>query len=92
MRDERRRMLRARGAALVSSALVGVYSAMAAVIESDTASDVQALNFHLQETIVDQYHPSFPAKYSGLNSLQNGSENKISVTTTIYLGGRLWNG
>jgi high affinity Mn2+ porin len=59
---------------------------------ADSARDAQQFNFHFQETIVDQYHPSFPAKYSGMNSLSNAAEAEMSLTSTLYLGAHLWNG
>lgn len=39
-----------------------------------------------QDNIIFQYHPSFPAKYSGPNSLRNHAENATSNIGTLYLG------
>lgn len=39
-----------------------------------------------QDNIIFQYHPSFPAKYSGPNSLHSHSENSTSNVGTLYLG------
>lgn len=48
--------------------------------------------FHFQATVVSQGHPGFSADYSGINSLSNKSENAQSLTTTLFLGRRLWEG
>jgi high affinity Mn2+ porin len=42
-----------------------------------------------QENIIFQAHPSFPAKYSGPNSLHSHRENATSNIGTLYLGYRL---
>jgi hypothetical protein len=39
-----------------------------------------------QANIVLQWHPEFPAKYSGNNSLQSQAENGTSKVYTLYLG------
>jgi hypothetical protein len=39
-----------------------------------------------QSNIVMQWHPSFPAKYSGTNSLRPNSEHAISSVETLHLG------
>ncbi len=47
--------------------------------------------FHFQLTAINQSHPAFKAKYSGLNSLINDAEKqKLSVTSTIFAGRKLW--
>ena len=48
-------------------------------------------SYHFQLTAINQAHPAFKAKYSGLNSLLNTAESKkLSLTTTIFLGRKLW--
>ncbi len=47
---------------------------------------------HFQFTGIVQGHPDFQAPYSGINSLQNKAENALSVTSTLYIGRRLWKG
>jgi high affinity Mn2+ porin len=42
-----------------------------------------------QANIILQWHPSFPAKYSGPNSLHSQSENATSKVFTLYLGYQL---
>ena len=39
-----------------------------------------------QANIIFQWHPSFPAKYSGPNSLQADAENATSNVLTLYTG------
>jgi high affinity Mn2+ porin len=50
------------------------------------------LSIHGQTTVITQFKPSFNAKYSGANSLVPQQENKTSITSTLYLGVRLWKG
>ena len=42
-----------------------------------------------QDNIIFQYHPSFDAKYSGLNSLRARADNAISHVGTLFLGYQL---
>lgn len=39
-----------------------------------------------QANIVFQWHPSFPAKYTGLNSLRTGTEHAATRILTLYTG------
>jgi high affinity Mn2+ porin len=52
----------------------------------------QVWNYHFQFTAISQYHPSFRASYSGVNSLLNTEESTLSVSATLFLGLRLWKG
>ena len=45
---------------------------------------------HFQQTIVTQYHPDFSAPYTGRNSLLTSEPAQTSVTSTFFLGRRLW--
>jgi len=47
---------------------------------------------HAQLTAIYQYHPSFHADYSGINSLSSSAAGALSLTTTIFLGRKLWKG
>ena len=47
---------------------------------------------HAQITTVFQYHPAFHAYYSGPNSLNSNAEKALSLTSTIFLGRKLWKG
>ena len=48
---------------------------------------------HFQLTVISQSHSGFKAAYSGVNSLADSVERgATSVTTTLFLGRRLWKG
>lgn len=47
-------------------------------------------SLHFQATSVTQGHPSFPADYSGLNSLTSGAETATSVTATLFAEAKVW--
>jgi high affinity Mn2+ porin len=47
---------------------------------------------HAQITTVYQYHPAFHAAYSGINSLSNTANGALSLTSTIFVGRKLWKG
>ena len=49
-------------------------------------------NFHFQFTGIIQYNPAFQAPYSGQNSFRPLAEHAYSVTTTAYIGRKLWSG
>jgi len=59
--------------------------------ESPGPPDARA-NLHVQLTTVTQAHPSFDAPYSGRNSLSSDSEHETTITSTLFLGARLWKG
>ena len=50
------------------------------------------LTIHAQTTVINQFKPHFNAPYSGENSLEKEQENKTSITSTLYVGARLWKG
>ena len=52
----------------------------------------QGWNWHGQNTDIVQYHPGFPASYSGPNSLSSASEVRETVSLDLYAGLRLWPG
>ena len=47
---------------------------------------------HFQLSTVYQSHNAFSPKYSGPNSLDTAHEEALSLTTTLFLGRRLWKG
>jgi len=47
-------------------------------------------NLYYQATSVGMYHGTFTAPYSGPLSLENNPEKDVSLTTTLFLGFRLW--
>ncbi|MDP3930528.1 MAG: carbohydrate porin [Bacteroidota bacterium] len=49
-------------------------------------------SIHAQTTIINQFKPSFKANYTGANSLIPGQESKTSITSTFFMGARLWKG
>ena len=55
-------------------------------------SEPQRWNFHLQSTALGQTHPSFPAEYTGTNSLNPRDEIKETVSFDATGGVRLWKG
>ena len=76
---------------LFGSAAV-VARAQDARLASDGPVPEPRFDAHFQLTTVTQAHPSFPAVYSGKNSLSPESEHETTVTSTLYLGARLWRG
>jgi high affinity Mn2+ porin len=58
---------------------------------SDTLKN-ERFSIHGQTTVINQFKPGFSAKYTGLNSLLTGEEDKTSITSTLFLGARLWKG
>ncbi|MGE5351196.1 MAG: carbohydrate porin [Acidobacteriota bacterium] len=56
------------------------------------SDSIQYYNLHFQQTIITQGHPAFKAPYSGQNSLRPESEKATSITSTVFLGIRLWRG
>ena len=59
---------------------------------NSTPPDSQPWNLHIQSTVGAQSHPSFPAEYTGLNSLKPGAEVKDTVSVDLMGGVRLWRG
>ncbi len=49
-------------------------------------------SIHAQTTVITQFKPAFAAKYTGVNSLVPQKENVLSLTSTLFLGVRLWKG
>ena len=49
-------------------------------------------SFHFQFTGIIQYNPSFTAPYSGQNSFRSKAARAYSVTTSAYIGRKLWSG
>ncbi|MBS1783409.1 MAG: carbohydrate porin [Bacteroidetes bacterium] len=49
-------------------------------------------SLHFQTTYVYQYKPQFRSPYESSNSLIGAEEHQNSLTSTLYLGARLWKG
>jgi high affinity Mn2+ porin len=56
------------------------------------AAQEQFWNYHMQATYVGDWHSSFPAQYSGPESLDNHSATAETVSYDLFLGARLWQG
>ena len=52
-------------------------------------TDTERWNLYFQATSIGQYHPAFPALYSGPLSLLAHPEAEVSLTSTIFFGFRL---
>ena len=64
---------------------------VAAVAQQDSSlNQAERFSIHGQTTVVNQFKPAFKAPYSGTNSLSPDKENATSLTSTLYLGTRLW--
>jgi high affinity Mn2+ porin len=79
---------------VVCSALfaVLVISAESQEAATGTNTPVQTWNWHVQNTVIVQGHPAFPAKYSGPNSLDSRGEIRETVSADLYAGVRMWQG
>lgn len=58
--------------------------------QADSIKELSRFSLHFQSTIINQYKLPFNAKYSGQNSLSDKEENRISITSTLFAGMRLW--
>jgi high affinity Mn2+ porin len=79
------------GAALVTAWEIAMGAAAARAQEAllvgdDAPTSPARFDLHLQFTSVTQYHPSFPAE----NSMIPEAEHATTVTSTLFLGARLW--
>jgi high affinity Mn2+ porin len=52
----------------------------------------QNWNWHVQNTTIVQYHPGFPSRYSGPNSLSSANDVKETISLDLLVGVRLWRG
>ena len=71
--------------------------AIAAIVAASTAaqelgSSSRWWNYHIANTDILQWQPSFPAKYSGPVSLQSSSQTAETVDLDAFAGLRLWTG
>jgi len=67
-------------------------NAPASASPTATAVRDQNWNLHMQATCVGDWHSSFPAQYSGPESLDNHSATAETVAYDLFLGARLWQG
>ena len=61
-------------------------------VEKPAMGQAPSWNWHVQNTDIVQGHPGFFSKYSGPNSLKDGSELKETVSLDLFAGARLWHG
>jgi len=74
-----------------SSAPIAAPSAAASVAPASTPAP-ERFSIHAQATVTQQYHGSFPAAYSGPQSLSPNPDTAKTADGTLYLGARLWPG
>src|SRR6195952_824738 len=72
--------------------LISILSIFCEVYAQDALLKDSGWNFHFQFTGIIQYNPSFQSPYSGQNSFSSKSARAYSVTTTAYIGRKLWTG
>jgi high affinity Mn2+ porin len=68
---------------LIAGALCAWLPAMAQSTGTEPSAD--RWNVHFQATSIGQHHGSFPSLYEGENSLPSHSENRVSLTATVFL-------
>ncbi|MGD1085107.1 MAG: carbohydrate porin [Verrucomicrobiota bacterium] len=56
------------------------------------AAKEQNWNVHMEATYIGDWHPNFPAQYSGPESLDNHAATAETVDYELFLGARLWKG
>jgi high affinity Mn2+ porin len=59
--------------------------------QADTLAK-ERFSIHAQTTVITQYKPAFNVKYTGQNSLLPEKETRHSITSTLFLGAKLWQG
>ena len=59
---------------------------------NSTPPDPPSWDIHMQSTVVGQGHPSFPADYTGANSLTPGASARETISVDVTGGVRLWRG
>ena len=63
-------------------------------IRQPSAAPAKARNWslHFQQTLIDQWHNNLSTPYSGDYSLADRESAKLSFTSTLFIGRRLWKG
>ncbi len=64
----------------------------AAATADSTTTHAPRFDIHAQATYIYQYQPAFHSPYSGQNSLKGAEDKENSITSTLYIGIRLWQG
>ncbi|MDE2060172.1 MAG: carbohydrate porin, partial [candidate division NC10 bacterium] len=68
------------------------YALLACILPTLASAQEQDWNWHVQNTDVVQWHPRFPARFSGPQSLSKTSAAEETVSVDLYGGIRLWEG
>jgi high affinity Mn2+ porin len=63
-----------------------------AIVSKDTVAKTEKVSYHLQITLVGQHQLPFNSPYVGTLSLVPDEKLRMSVTSTMFLGTRLWKG
>jgi high affinity Mn2+ porin len=67
------------------------FKAQCLMAQSTDSAHTSGWTYHFQLTVIDQNHSGFTTAYSGMNSLADSVETgATSITTTLFLGRRLW--
>jgi high affinity Mn2+ porin len=69
--------------------LLAIFSSGLIAAQTDST---EKWSWHFQFTGIMQGHPGFHVPYSGQNSLDSTREKAFSVTSTFFLGRRMWKG
>jgi high affinity Mn2+ porin len=77
-------------AVFFAAGIAAIAQESAPAVATNAASATPWWNWHMANTDVGQLHPSFPAQYSGPNSLNNHFESAETVSFDTYAGLRLW--
>ena len=60
--------------------------------DNDTPQQPRNGSLHFQQTLIDQWHNDLSTPYSGDYSLVDRESAKLSFTSTLFIGRRLWKG
>ncbi len=61
-------------------------------VNSNKLDSIEKWSYHFQTTSIMQGHGKRNSQYAGVNSLQDSAETALSLTTTLFLGRKLWKG
>jgi len=69
-----------------------IFSTLKTQAQEIDSSKNERISIHFQTTVINQFKPSFQASYTGPNSLETGLESRTSITSTLFLGAKMWKG
>jgi high affinity Mn2+ porin len=58
----------------------------------DAPDSTRSWSLHFQQTLIDQWHNNLHTPYAGAYSLADRESAKLSYTSTVFIGRRLWPG